>query len=354
MIRKKQPGYILMLTLALIALCMFLVTYLTNKTMVFSSFSKTMVAREKARQLAYSGIELARSVLAQAAPVEKQEAGQAKPTQAPESATSKDAKLLLKNILPTLNNRQQFTLKKSIDGIEGTIAIAIGSEEGKININRLYDFNKHKFINEGQPKNDGKKFMQDIFTMIKDQTGQDLFGPFERFMAKQEYPLADVTQLLSVPEFEWFKNNIFYDPMVAKSKDSKKVDVYLTDVFTLWSSKDTLEPWLLSSSVQNLFKFKKPEQIAFDEVIKKFKETIALPKNGQELLKALYNSEFASLPAPVQAMIGTKFDPKVFWVMSSGTIANVSVSMLAILEREKSGDKNAPGYDVNIKKIYLI
>ena len=63
-LEHKKPGYILAFTLALMALFMFIATYVSNKGLIFSSFSKTMVDREKARQLAYGGIQLAISQLA--------------------------------------------------------------------------------------------------------------------------------------------------------------------------------------------------------------------------------------------------------------------------------------------------
>ena len=59
---------------------------------------------------------------------------------------SSEGKQLLKAILPVINRPQSFALKQAVDGINGTITIVLGSEEGKININKLYDFDKHKFL----------------------------------------------------------------------------------------------------------------------------------------------------------------------------------------------------------------
>ena len=74
--------------------------------------------------------------------------------------------------------------------------MVIGSEEGKININRAYDFEKHAFIGEGQPNGDMKQVFQDLFELIKDTLNADLFADFERFLKERKYPLNDVTELL--------------------------------------------------------------------------------------------------------------------------------------------------------------
>ncbi len=62
--KRQQPGYILTLTLGLIMLALFISAYVYNKGFVFARFSTTMVEREKARQLAYGGIQLALAQLA--------------------------------------------------------------------------------------------------------------------------------------------------------------------------------------------------------------------------------------------------------------------------------------------------
>ena len=51
------------------------------------------------------------------------------------------------------------------DGIDATISMSIQSEQGKLNINSLYDFEKKKFVDEGKPT-DRKKLCNWILIII--------------------------------------------------------------------------------------------------------------------------------------------------------------------------------------------
>jgi hypothetical protein len=342
----KKSGFILPVTLILIALFVFSITYLTTKNMVFSSFSKTMVDREKARQLAYSGIQLAISQLMSALESEKKEAATATPAKQPAPAES-NSKKFIKTMLPLFNTVQEFKLRKSTDGIDGAISFIIGSDDGKINLNSIYDFSQHKFVGEGQNQGDMKKIMQEFFAQLKDKTGNaDLFAELEKFLKKRDYPLNDVTELLTIKAFEQFRDTIFYDPY------EKKQILYLTDLFTLFSAPG-IDPWLLSSSMQLALGLKKPT-LNMDELLKLFKESITPDKDGPALFKTLYNADFAKISKLIGPLIRTQFDASFFWVISSGTVNKANVRFFAILEAEKKAEKNAAGYAIAIRKIYII
>src|SRR5690606_18056883 len=99
--------------------------------------------------------------------------------------------------VPRINRWQTFSLTEEKDGINGTIQICLMSEEGKININRIYDFEKKKFIGEGNKQEDWKILLQEIFNQIEKQANtKGLFEAFTAFLKKQDGPLDDVTQLL--------------------------------------------------------------------------------------------------------------------------------------------------------------
>lgn len=344
----NKPGYILALTLALMALFMFLATYVSNKGLIFSSFAKTMIDREKARQLAYGGIQLAISQLAVQEENEKQEE---KPEQSP------NGKQLLKVILPNLGRLQKFNLKQNIEGVTGAIGIMITSEEGKININKMYDFEKHKFIGESMPgskqeaKDDAnmKKMLQELFTQIREQTGADLFAEFEKFLKERKYPINDVTELLAIKGFDVFKNNIYNDP----SADQKKSNLYLADIFTISSSKQSIEPWLISESLGSLLKLQRnSEKISIDELLKTFKDKSDWKNDWNKSLKNVYGIEFAALPKYIVSLLNPAFNPKIFSVFSYATIGSVTVRLIALLEREEAG-KNERA-EVKIRNIYLL
>jgi hypothetical protein len=374
-IEHNKPGYILALTLALMALFMFIATYVSNKGLIFSSFSKTMVDREKARQLAYGGIQLAISQLsvkeavrkAQDESKEQKESADAKSSGGQGNAKDgvkkaeqpSDGKQLLKVLLPNKGRLQKFNLKQNIDGITGTLGIMIASEEGKININRMYDFEKHKFVGEPVPgskqeakdETNMKKMLQELFGQIREQMGADLFGEFEKFLKERKYPVNDVTELLTIKGFDAFKNSIFYDPTIAGQKGSQ---LYLTDIFTVSSSKQSIEPWLISNSLASLLKLQgDPEKApATDELLKVFKEKSDWKNDWNKSLKNLYGVEFAGLPKFVTPLLNPVFDPKMFSVFSYATIGSVTVRLIALLEREKSGKDGQ--VEVKIRGIYLI
>lgn len=349
-IEHAKPGYILAFTLAMMALFMFIATYVSNKGLIFSSFSKTMVDREKARQLAYGGIQLAISQLSVTASADAK-------AMADKQDEKSDGKLLLKSILPNLGRVQKFNLKQNIEGITGTLGILLTSEEGKININRMYDFEKHKFVGEPTPgsKQEAKeetnmrKMMQDLFGQIKEQIGVDLFADFEKFLKERKYPLNDVTELLTIKGFDVFKNNIFYDPTVEQKG---KINLYLTDIFTVNSSKQSIEPWLISNSLGSLLKLQRdPEKApAVDELLKNFKDKSDWKNDWNKSLKNLYGMEFNALPKFVTGILNPAFDPRVFSVFSYATVGNITVRLIALLERERT-DK---AVEVKIRNVYLL
>lgn len=339
--QTNQPGYILALTLAFVSMLMFLGAYVANKGLIFGSYSRTMINREKAAQLARGGIQLALSQIAgeptkqQKDTAAAQKDAQKKDQKSGQQPTS-DGKQLLKQILPILNKPQTFALKQSVEGITGTVAIAIGSEEGKINLNAVYDFDKHKFVGEGNPQGDMKKMMQEVFNLIKERTGADLFSTFEKHLKERKYPINDVTELLTLKGFEVFRNTVFFDPFLPVVVDKKQL-LFLSDLFTLESSRSGLEPWFLSPSVLAAMGLKRDTEKSIDDVLKTFKERADWKTDWAGSLKNLYSVDYAALPKGISSLFMASFEPQFFNVISVGTVGGISVRMLAIIERVKPG-----------------
>jgi hypothetical protein len=359
-----KPGYILMFTLALVALFMFIASYVANRSLVFNAYMRTMIDQEKARQLAFGGIQCAIAQLMveqkkEEPKAEQQESSAQKKDEAQKKENAQEKKepkqsqgqLLLQAILPTLNRVQEFKLKKKTDGIDGTLALVIGSEEGKINLNKLYDFEKHKFVGEGQPQGDMRQYIQQAFASIKDDIGADLFEPLEKFLKQRKYPLNDVTELLTIPEFAVFKNTIFYNPFDVKKSAEEKPTVYLTDIFTIYPLKREIQPWLLSASLMKQDTEKKQD---VSEILKKFKDQTNWKTDWDTILKPLYNVEFKALNPSFVSLLSANFDPKFFSVMSRGTVNKVSVTVWAFLElgREGSGKESMP--IIRIRQVYML
>ena len=370
---RTKPGYIFILTLMVMALAVVVVSYIFNSGAIHVPFTKTMIDREKAKQLAFSGIQIAISQLSQTIDMPKadKKEGAAPPTQSPvpkESPDEQAAKELLKEILPALNRWQQFALQEEVDGIDGSMSVCLMSEEGKININALYDFKKHTF--KGSP------FQQEINKLLlreicKSVGKPELFDDIEKYLKARQYRLDDVTELLTIKGGEAFKEYIFYQPpAITEAKKNStpsqqpkknKKQVYLTDIFTVWSGKDTVDPWLLSDSLCALLGVKRAESSDIESrkemvknIVKEFKTTMQFPADWKKLFEPLYGVEFKDLPKGVEYILNTKFEPKIFSVLSYGNVGAVTMKLLAVLERTKQTAENQVSYGVTIKKIYWL
>ena len=329
---KGQPGYILATTLAFMAMLMLMGAYLANKSLVFGAYTKTMIAREKARQLAYGGIQLAMSQLAgevtqptpkATAGTEKEQAAQKDKDKQQEPPLS-DGKQLLKQLLPIFGKPQTFALKQSIEGITGAIIITIGSEDGKINLNAAYDFDKHKFVGEGSAQGDMKKTMQEIFMLIKERMNVDLFPELEKYLKERKYPLNDVSELLTIKGFATFANAS--EPLT------------LNNLFTVSSLRGGLEPWLLSDGILAIAGAKRLTEKSADDLLKNYKDRADWKTEWAKIFKPLYGIDYAALPKGVAALLNAAFDPRTFNIISVGMAGDASIRLLAIVERARAAD----------------
>ena len=123
--KHYKPGYIMILTLMIISVSIMIVTYLTTKGMVYSALVRTMTEREKARQLAASGIQLAFSTLSTSADEKeekKEEKKESPPPQSPDqkkepeapASPADDAKKILTTLLPQLNKFQPIHSRRKL------------------------------------------------------------------------------------------------------------------------------------------------------------------------------------------------------------------------------------------------
>lgn len=344
--RTQQSGYVMVLALMVIALMVTLVTIMAQKSSVHLHYMKTMINREKAKNLAFSGIQIAMSQLANA---EKEpEKKEAKPAEQEKKQTQKDPlaqqKRFLVNILPILNSWQNFKLTQKDDGVRGQISICISCEDGKLDINQFFDFAHKKFINEGTGKNDAKKLFQELFNKLKEmQGGESLLNVFEKFLKERQNRLHEPSELLAIKEFDIFKNKIFFapEPTVQHKGGQEKQSVYLQDIFTLWSSKKELNPWLLSHSLQAVcgLKATRGEDFTSKQLegkLKDFKQELAFPKDWDKFLAPLFGKKFEQLPQEFRRVMSTKFEPHVFSVLSYGTAEDVTQKLLIIVERKEA------------------
>jgi len=364
-VQSKQPGFILVLTLMMTALAVIVVSYLINRSSAFVPVAKVLTDREKAQQLALGGVQLAISKIAYADVVEKKK--EEKPAEAQKpgqqtqpAAKSSGEKEMIESLLPFLNRWHRFTFDRVKDGFEGSIEIYIACEEGKININELYDFSKHTFVGKAVD-------IQNVLKTVFEGTARVIGGAlsvesFEKFLKSKDFKLQDVTDLLLLKEFEPFKERIFNEPLY-EGKGADRKQLYLTDIFTIWSQVPTVDPWMISESLASALGLKsivpktenaKGAEEKIKPLLKEFKPQYSWPADWDKSLSKLYGKEFKALPKGIQTLFGSTFEPHIFSVISYGTVGKISHRLFVILERDREGGNGEQPAQVSIKKLYWI
>ena len=186
-----------------------IVTYIYKRGTVCNPLAQLIAHKEKARMLTMSGLQIALAKLG--APLEKKKDDKNKqesppqdetkdtPAQQKGAAGQQDISLLYQTLLPRLNRWQRFVLKEEIDGVDAEIRIAISCEEGKINLNQIYDFGKKQFRKSADKKVDWEALLKELCTVLEKQmNGKELFEAFKKFLNGRTQPLNDVTELLLI------------------------------------------------------------------------------------------------------------------------------------------------------------
>lgn len=349
-----KRGFIMILSLMLIFLCMFLAFYIANRESAFVPYAKIAIERKQAYLLAQSGIELGLSQLVAPVSSVKQKEGDDKGKKAP-SAEDK-VKDMLTAILPSLNRWQEVTLKKSVEGVDGAIKFCIMCESGKFNLNALYDFKNKKFLNPSKEA-DVKKAVKDIFAAVsKAQGGKELQDAFETKLKDRDIRFNDATELLS-RQFDAFRNGVFYEP--PSSDGPKDRPLYLMDLFTVWTKGTLINPWLMSDSVAGVFGFKRADAADIGERkkgvaewLKQFKLKVQWQSDWNKLMKPIYGKEYNNIPKSLQPFLNSTFEATVFSILSYATVGRVTRRLLAIVEIKPPAGK-APA-EITIKKVYAL
>lgn len=331
----------MMLSLIVITLLIVIVTYIATRAHTFAPLAARTQEQLKSRMLALSGIQIGAAQLVSFATGKKED-------QEKKLSADEKQKKFLEKLLPVLNKLQTFPLKKAVDGTQGRIQICIGSEEGKLDLNQLWNFQKQQFAYEQEKnKDEWQKMYEDLFSRIgKSSKGSNLLQTLQTFLKNRGYVINDPTELLLIKEYQTFKFDIFYDP-------EKKDKVYLTDIFTVWTSKKTIEPWLLSQSLKNVLELKSEEK--FEQALKNFKIQSNWKNDWDKLFLSIYQKNFASLPKNFELILNPKFETKIFSIVSHGTFAGITTKMFAIVElSEKKSEKNEISFETKIRKLYWL
>jgi hypothetical protein len=324
---------VLIFSLAILSLITVLTYQLLRNVSVGYNFDKTMINREHAEMLALGGIKLAIAHLTIDKPVPN---NKKLSNEEQQKKHKKEFGEFLERMLSNINRWQEYKLTKAIDGMDGIISLCIVCEEGKININKAFDFKAKEF------KPEYKKLLGQLVTTagnVRTNTLKNLTD----FLKKRAKPLDDISELYEEKTLSVRKT--FYEPPIRTEKQAyakPNTDVTIQDLFTTWGDSEKVEALFLSDSMCGLLKFRRP--MPYDA--EKRKETIKnfiknynqnMDENSDEYWKAasqIYNPEI-DFKAGNNKIFASKFEPKVYSVLSSGKVGNVEQRVLAILVKEK-------------------
>jgi hypothetical protein len=368
----QQRGYILFITFSMLALCASIISVVMVKGLTHKKLSQALLDQQQMEQFALSTTALAQSFLSFPAPEKKDDKkdGQSvaanKATQEPVAEIFE--KQLLEKVLPVVNKTQTFMMKEMEKDFPVVINLTFFCESGKININELYDLVNKKFYDEGVEGKDKKVFATWLFDKIAKLTEKpSLLQPFVEHCKQRTTPFNDVTQLLAIKEFTTcFSDTVFYERQKKKqNSDAKTKKLYLTDLFTVASSADTIQPWLLSESVcvlldipqRDVQQEKSQEKDDKKVDLSSFKPQADWSKDWDNQLKKIYEVGFDKIPTEVRGMFAPQFSAPVFSVIArvmrpiEDSPINQTSGMYAILQEKKLPDGSIT-YDVI--KIYQV
>lgn len=361
-----SSGYILLLVLMVVALLSLMATYLALRVHTYYPAMHHPQAKAQAHLLALGGVQIGMAQLVDFFTEKKEPAVQAgepatqKPgeggtggagAQKKQANPDEQSRKTLMQLLPRLNQKQSFVLQKKVEGVDGSVEICISSEDGKLDLNQLWDFKNNQFVFEKQENK--KKLVQELFSRTeKLSKTADLYASLQKKFKERGYLFNDVSELLMIQEYKKFAEHLFYEP--AKNKEEVP-PLYLTDIFTIWTGKQKIDPWLFSTAWQRILDLKSVQQSNLEQVLKEFKKSTQWTTSWDKTAALLYEKNFNNLPKNIELFFDTKFEPKIFSVLSYGIFDKMTDKVLAILELETTQEKDGTKkIEVKVRKLYWL
>lgn len=335
---QNQSGYILYLMFSILSVCSVLMSLYYSRVVIYRQLSQQSIKQERTHRLALSAVSLAQAVLI---PQQKKEGTKETAPQTP-TPTQPEQKTLIA-LFPFFNKEKTYELTAATDGIQATVSMSIMSEQGKLNLNSLYDFEKKKFMYEGQP-NDRKKLCTWLFAQIATITGKPTLMPaFEEHLKTRSIDFNDVTELLGIQEFsQQFADFLFWS---FDSNENKKI--FLTDIFTVCTEQETINPWLLSPSwcvILNL----QPKQKMEEDEIKKIFSTFKIDANWEtdwnRSLQPFYQKEYKDLPQEIKSILTTRYEANIFSLLLKAKITETISTIFTIVKANTK--QHLSGFDI--------
>ncbi len=340
--KHLKRGYILFLMFTILSTCSVLISLYFSQVVVYKKLMQVLITKEQANRLALSSISLVQALMTPKDEKEEEKQATIPAPQAKEAKLSDDQKILL-SLYDCWNKNHTYQLGSKDDGLDAKISVSVQSEQGKLNLNSLYDFEKKKFLFEGTPQ-DCKKLctwlFEKIATISKKPT---LFPAFEKYLAKRDFDINDVTELLSIKEFaDVFGSDLFItfeeeqsENHAYQSSKSGISKIFLTDLFTVSTEQETINPWLFSPSWCKILDLK-PKQNLNDEEKKKIFSQVSKTANWDsdwnKSLKDFYQKEYKDLPQEIKSILTTEFEANIFSLLLKANIKETNSTIFTIVK----------------------
>lgn len=329
-----KRGYILFLMFTILSVCSVLISLYFSQIMVYKKLMNVLITKEKTNRLALSSVSLVQALM-----TPQDESSQEKQTTIP-AANAQEAKLspeqkTLINLFDCWNKEDSYQLTSKDDGLDAKINLSAQSEQGKLNLNSLYDFEKKKFLSEGTAQ-DKQKLCTWIFDKIAAISKKpSLFPAFKKYLEKRDFDLNDVTELLSIKEFaDVFSNDLF---ITFTTESNKKTisKIFLTDIFTVSTEQDTINPWLFSPSWCALLDLKPKEKLSDEEKKKIFSQVLKKSNwdtDWNKSLKDFYQKEYKDIPQEIKTILTTEFEANIFSLLLKANIKETNSTIFTIVK----------------------
>ena len=314
--KKITNGYALALALMVIAVGSISLVSVVQQAQALFSLSSTMYDQYQARMLALSGVELVRAQLENPTKIEGSEA-KVSPETAPFLYT---------------NRWQVFDFTQEKDGFEAQLKIYLCAEQGKLNINSVFDFDKKTYKKTDTV--DGLALLKACDDVMKKTYGvENWSSKVLELVQKRDCPFEDVTDVV-VPALFKKQNAPFF---IDQSDDDR---IFLMDLFTVVDDAGQIQPLYLSQSLKKVFGFDKHESASVkdrQEVVLKIsqlKTAVEWAKDWKQLLAPFYKKEYTVIPDVFKKIVAQKVEAAYFSVLCHATVHGITQRVCVLLQKD--------------------
>lgn len=332
---RQQPGFVLITTLFLLFLAAAMVARLIVQVNSYRVIVAKAPEKVRAQHLALNVVSLVQRALSYNG--ENRE----------ELTESK--RWLLNNI----NRWQKIPLDEKTDGITGEIGFYVTSENGKINLNALYDAAKEEFnLLSDDPY---KIIFKQIRAATQDSSVED---DLNKTLDEREEEFEDISELLDGSLGKNQKITLF-TAIPSERKEQIITPFALTDLFAAEESEPLkMHPFFLSTSVMKMLELK--EIPSDDEGRKKIVDALIeqsplWEKSWQQvwdtIVAPVVGKTVQQLPKELANIFDGASRAYSISVICYGKVNGVTQQLCAILSIHQ-GDKKQVRYEV--RKVYWI